>query len=82
VQEILTDRPDLIDAWISGKGLHLSEFAGEISDYRGHSAMEGLDPLSYAIARDVPSQICSFAWVPIRSPSATMGTWGGAPRSS
>ncbi len=52
VQEILTDRPDLIDAWISGKGLHLSEFAGEISDYRGHSAMEGLDPLSYAIARD------------------------------
>ena len=31
VRKILTDRPDLVNAWISGK-LHRTEFVGEISD--------------------------------------------------
>jgi ankyrin repeat protein len=51
VRKILTDRPDLVNAWVSGK-LHQTEFVGEISDSRGFEAPFGLDPISYAIARD------------------------------
>jgi len=47
VRAMLNDRPDLVDAWLTGNSW--SEFAGmEVWDSRGYEAPRGLDPLAYA----------------------------------
>jgi len=52
VRGILTDHPDLVNAWMAGSNLWSDKFEGKTSDSRGFEASEGLDPLGYAVACD------------------------------
>lgn len=57
VREIITTRPDLANAWLSGGNQWhgRAEFTGKSSSSRGEGpAPEGIDPLSYAAVRNHP----------------------------